>query len=405
MHDVRIYNIGSIITWSIADNSILVDTNQEIYIKDGKIIDISESVQSASNEINAQEGLVTPGFIDSHTHPIFFGDRSKEMSWKLKGKSYQEIASMGGGILSSVNALRNCTEDELYEYCLSHTKNFLSYGTTTIEAKSGYGLTIDDEIKSLRVIKKLGDDLDLDIIPTFLGAHDIPEEYKGSTDSYVDSICNEMIPAIAEEKLAVFCDVFCEDGFFDVVQSRKILETAKKFDLSPRLHADEFVDSGAAELAAEIGACSADHLMATGQRGIELLAKSNVISTLLPGTTMFLGSDNYVDARKFIRAGCEVALATDFNPGTCTIQSMNQIMFLGALKCGLTVDECFKATTLNPAKSLLINKNVGVIDIGFDADMVIWNLDNINELIYWFSQRNLISHVIKAGKVVFIGQE
>ena len=404
MHDTRIYNIGSIVTCSVTDSSISVITDQEIYIKDGIIVDISNSVQSASNEIDAKGRLVTPGFIDSHTHPIFFGGRSKEIAWKLDGKSYREIAALGGGILSSVNALRNCSEDELYEYCLSHTSNFLSYGTTTIEAKSGYGLNLDDEMKSLRVIKRLDTELNLDIIPTFLGAHDIPEEFKGKTDGYVDMICSEMIPAVANEELAVFCDVFCEDGFFNVNQSRKILETARDYGISPRLHADEFVDSGAAELAADIGACSADHLMATSQRGIELLADSDVVSTLLPGTTLFLGIDNYVDARKFIRAGCDVALATDFNPGTCTIQSMSQIMFLGALKCGLTVDECFKAATLNPAKSLLINKRVGTIDKGYDADIVLWNIDSLNEIIYWFSQRDLINRVIKGGEVVFRGQ-
>ena len=257
-------------------------------VEDNTIIQIASDVQEADEEIDADGALITPGFVDSHTHPIFSGSRAGEFRMRVAGKTYEEISESGGGIISSINGVRNTNEDQLFEECLERVNFFLGHGTTTIEAKSGYGLTTEDELKSLRVIKRLNEASPLDLIPTFMGAHAIPPEYEDNHDGYVDLICSEMIPAVAREKLAEYCDVFCENGYFTVNQSKQILETAKNYGMIPRLHADEFKDSGAAKLAAEIGAISADHLMAVSDSGIQFLSSGGVTATLLPGPTFFL---------------------------------------------------------------------------------------------------------------------
>ena len=265
---IKITNISTICTWSPAEDKLLILSDVEILVEDSTIIQISKTVGGAEEEIDADGALITPGFVDSHTHPIFSGNRANEFSMRISGKSYEEIASMGGGIISSINEVRNASEEQLLEECLERINFFLVHGTTTIEAKSGYGLTIEDELKSLKVIKRLNESSPLDIIPTFMGAHAFPPEFKNDHGGYVRLICEEMIPVVAEEKLAEFCDVFCENGYFSVEQSKRVLETGIKYGLKPRLHADEFLDSGAAELAAEIGAVSADHLMAVSDLGI-----------------------------------------------------------------------------------------------------------------------------------------
>lgn len=395
----KITNIGSIVTWSEEDQKVLKLENFEILIENEMISDIAENVDGAEIEIDADGAMITPGFVDSHTHPIFIGDRSNEFSMRVAGKSYKDIAEKGGGIISSIKNVRKASEDQLFEYGMDHLEIFLAHGTTTIEAKSGYGLDLDSEIKSLRVIKRLAAESVIDVIPTFLGAHSFPPEYSNNHEGYVDLICDEMIPAVASENLANYCDVFCEDGYFTVKQSRRILETAKEFGIAPRLHADEFKDSGAAKLAAEVGAVSADHLMAAGNAGIEAMVQSGVIATVLPGTTLFLGMNKYVNARKLIELGCEVGLASDFNPGSCTIQSMPIIISLAVLYCGMTIDEAFKAATFTGAKSIGLKNQAGQIKSSCYADLLFWESENISEIPYWMGSDRLIS-IMKKGKLL-----
>ncbi len=395
----KITNIGSLITWDIDSDSLHTLSNIELLIEDGVISKITEDISSAEEEIDADGALITPGFIDSHTHPIFSGNRAAEFEMRASGKSYEEIAQKGGGIISSITAVRNASEDQLFDECLERMNFFLAHGTTTIEAKSGYGLTVEDELKSLRVLKRISESTKLDIIPTLMGAHAFPPEFSANHEGYIDLICDEMIPAVAEQKLAEFCDVFCETGYFTVEQSRRILETSQQYGLIPRLHADEFVDSGAAELAAELGSVSADHLMAVSEEGINELAKSGVIATLLPGTTLYLGKTDYAPGRKLIDAGCEVAIASDFNPGSCTIQSMPIIFTLANLYCGLTLEECFKASTINAAKAIKREKTNGVIKEGFQADLLFWEVSRLEEIPYWAGSDRLLN-VMKSGELL-----
>ena len=396
----KIINISKIISWNVDTNSIEIIKDKDILIESGKIISISKDIDSYDEIIDGKKCAVTPGFIDTHTHPIFVGNRANEFEMRSQGKTYQEISKMGGGINFSVNSLRNCSEEELYLSSLNNIKPFLSFGTTTLEAKSGYGLSLQDEIKSLKVIKRINDELDIEIIPTFLGAHDFPDEFKDNKKEYIRLICEEMIPQVAEQELAVFCDVFCEKGYYSVDDSRKILETAKKYKLIPRMHADEFVYSGAAELAQEIGAISADHLMAINEDGINALSKSNTIATLLPGTTFFLNKNCYANGRKLIDKNIDVALATDFNPGTCTIRSLSNIMFLAIQNCGLTLEESFLAVTYNAAKALNKKDSLGLLKNGYKADMIFWDIQELDEIPYWFdSYSTKIRKVMKDGRI------
>ena len=395
----KITNISTITTWSPQKNKLVNYQDVEILVKNTTIIQIDSTVGDAEVEIDADGALITPGFVDSHTHPIFSGNRAEEFGMRMVGKSYEKIASAGGGIISSIKGIRDASEDQLFEECLERVNFFLSHGTTTIEAKSGYGLTTEDELKSLRVIKRLNEVSKLDIIPTFMGAHAFPPEYEDNHDGYVDLICSEMIPAVAREKLAEYCDVFCERGYFSVENARKILKTAKKHGLKARLHADEFVDSGAAELAAELRAVSADHLMAISDAGIKAMAEKGVIATLLPGTTLFLGKNKYAPGRKMIDSGCELALATDFNPGSCTIQSMPLIISLACLYCGLSIEEAFMATTWNGARALNREKELGVVSTGYQADLLFWELGTIEEIPYWMGSDRILN-VMKKGKLL-----
>ena len=395
----KITNIGSIVTWSPEDNKLLTLENVEILVEEDTILKIASDVQEAEEEIDADGALITPGFVDSHTHPIFSGSRASEFGMRVAGKTYEEIALIGGGIISSINGVRNASENQLFEESLERVNFFLGHGTTTIEAKSGYGLTVEDELKSLRVIKRLNEASLLDIIPTFMGAHAFPPEYQNNKSAYINLVCEEMIPAVAEEKLAEYCDVFCEEGYFSVEDSRRILKTAINFGLLPRLHADEFKDSGAAELTAEVGAVSADHLMAVSDKGIQAMADAGVIATLLPGTTLFLGKTSYAPGRKIIDFGCDVALATDFNPGSCTIQSMPVIISLATLYCGLTIEEAFKAATWNGAKVIGREHQIGVVEKDYQADLLFWELSSIDELPYWMGSDRILN-VMKAGELL-----
>ena len=396
---VKINNIGKIITWNPDSHSLDIYTDKEILIEKDIIVGIENSFNDNCTIVDAKQSIITPGFIDSHTHPIFIGNRSPEFQMRLQGKSYENIKNSGGGILSSIKALRKASFDELYEYSLKNIKPFINFGTTTLEAKSGYGLTVKDEIKSLKVIKKINNELPINIIPTFLGAHAVPDEF--STDEYVGIVCNEMIPQVSEEKLAVFCDVFCEEGYFNIEQSRKILETAKSYNLIPRIHADEFKYFGASELASEVGAVSADHLMVIDRKGVEALSDSGTVATILPGTTFFLNKNEYADARTLIDNNCDVALASDFNPGTCTLRSLSNIMYLAMQNCGLTLEESFLGVTYNAAKALKKESSLGLVQNGYKADMIFWDIQELDEIPYWFdSSFTKIRKVMKDGKLL-----
>ncbi len=396
----KIINIKKIITWNPESNALDILLNKEILIENNIIIGIEDNFNNDNyNIIDAEQCIITPGFIDSHTHPIFIGNRSNEFQMRLNGSSYEDIKNAGGGILSSIKSLRKASFNQLYEYSLNNIKPFINAGTTTLEAKSGYGLSVKDEIKSLQVIKKINDELTIDILSTFLGAHAIPEEYK--TEEYVELICKEMIPQIAEEKLAIFCDVFCEEGYFNLDQTRKILETSKIYGLLPRVHADEFKCFGASELANEIGALSADHLMVIDDKGIQALSKSCTVATILPGTTFFLNKNKYANGRNLIDNGCSVALASDFNPGTCTIRSLSNIMYLAMQHCGLTLEESFLGVTYNAAKSLKKEHTLGLIKSKYKADFIFWNIQELDEIPYWFdSCFTKINRIMKNGKIL-----
>ena len=372
--------------------------NTKIFIDNGLIA--SEEENKDYLTIDCQGKMVTSGFVDPHTHPVFYNKRDSEYAMRLSGSSYEEIANNGGGIISSVNGVRKASEDVLVTKLDKRLDRFIENGTTTIEAKSGYGLNIESELKSLSVIDKLNSTHPIDIVPTFMGAHAYPNEFKDDHLGYVELICKEMIPAVSEQGIAKFNDVFCEKDYFSINESRQILECGIKYGLKPRMHADEFVDSGAAELAGEIGAFSADHLMAVSEEGIKALSDNNVIATLLPGTTFFLGKSNYAPARKLIDAGITIALATDYNPGSSHIQSMPFIISLACLFLGLTVEEAFAAATYNAAQTLGLHNEVGSIELGKKADLIIWDLDSLIDIPYYISNHP-IQKVLKNGEVVF----
>jgi len=389
-------NIGCLVTAN-ADGLASFE-NTSILIENGKIAAIGD--RQSENAIDCGGKMVTCGFVDSHTHPVFLDNRDEEYAMRLAGATYEKIAEKGGGIVSSVEGVRNASEDELIDKVSQRMDRFIAGGTTTIEAKSGYGLDTESELKSLSVIHKVHKSHAIDLIPTFMGGHAFPQEFADDHDGYVNLICNEMIPAVAAQGIAVFNDVFCEEGYFTVAQSKRILETGKKYGLKPRLHADEFVDSGAAELAGEVGAISADHLMAVSVDGINALVENNVIATLLPGTTFFLGKSTYAPARELINSGITLSLATDFNPGSCYIQSMPFIMTLACMHLGMTVEESFQAVTYYSAKALELEDKIGSIEVGKSADLIVWGISSLLDIPYYVSNHP-IRYVMKNGEVVF----
>ena len=387
-------NIGQLTSYNPDSGEVETISNTSLTIDGDRIAE-----NSNGEAIDCGGSLVTPGFVDPHTHSVFLDSREEEFAQRLAGISYEEIAAQGGGINASINGVRNASKDELIERVSKRMDRFLKLGTTTVECKSGYGLDTKSELKSLQVIHEVNESHEIDIIPTFLGAHAFPPEFADDHEGYVDLLCAEMIPAVAEQGIAVFCDVFCENGYFNVDQSRRIFETAKNHGLTPRLHADEFEDSGAAELAAEVGAVSADHLMAVSDAGVEKMAENGVTATLLPGTTFFLGKDTYAPARKLLENGIDVALATDFNPGSCQIQSMPFIISLACIHLEMTVEEAFAAATYYSAKALNLEGEVGSIAIGRKADLIIWDVEMLKNIPYNVTDLS-IKMVIKNGKAI-----
>jgi imidazolonepropionase len=352
-----------------------------------------------AERVDCGGAVVTPGLVDSHTHAVFGRWRADEYALRSRGVPYMEIARRGGGINASVRDLRERSEDELVELTRPRLRSVLELGTTTVEVKSGYGLTTEDELKMLRVIRRLDEEGPLDLVATFLGAHETPPEYEGRTSAYVERVVSEMIPAVAEAGLARFCDVFMEPGVFDGDQSRRILEAGIEHGLTPKLHADELEPSGGAELAAALDAASADHLGAISDAGIEALAGSRTVATLLPGTLFFLGKKRYAPARALLDAGATVALATDFNPGSSASPSLPMAMTVACSQMGMDPLEALVAATAGGARALRLEDGRGTLRAGAPADLVLWDAEDHREIPYRYGVR-LARSVWKRGRKV-----
>ena len=348
--------------------------------------------------VDAQGGLVTPGLVDAHTHLVFGGWRQNELGLKLHGKTYLEIQNAGGGIQSTTNATRQATEEELTAKAAKALDEMLSFGVTTCEAKSGYGLALEHELKQLRAIRRLQETHPMDVAATFMGAHLVPAEYKHDREAYVRLVCEEMMPAVKEQGIARFCDVFCEADTFTVEEARQVLEAGLKNGLRPKIHADEIEAIGGSQLAGEIGAISAEHLIVCPPEGIESMARGGVIACLLPATSFNLGS-TFAPARDMVNAGVPVAMATDFNPGSCPCLNLQFVINLGCLKYKLTPEEVLTAVTLNGAAAIDMADKVGSVEAGKQADLVIWDAPDLDYICYRVGS-NLTRHVIKKGAVV-----
>ncbi len=360
--------------------------------------------------IDAGNQVVMPGFVDCHTHLVYGGSRENEFEMRVSGITYQEIAAKGGGIRSTVKATRLASREVLKRDALKRLDRMLMWGTTTVESKSGYGLETKSEIKQLEVIKDLNDLQAIEVVPTFMGAHEFPEEFRGTGDSgqgtvdrdgYVKLICEEMIPKVAEAALAEFCDVFCDQGVFTPEEAIKILETASNFGMIPKIHADELASVGAAEVAGKVKAISAEHLLYPSQAGLELMKAAGTIAVLLPGTSLTI-KKNYAPARKMIEMGIPVALATDLNPGSCTIENMPFIIGLACLYLGLTPAEAICAATYNAACAIKRGDRIGSIEEGKQADLLIMDIPNYRYIPYHYAV-NYVKTVVKKGRIV-VGQ-
>jgi imidazolonepropionase len=341
--------------------------------------------------------VVLPGFVDAHTHLIFGGNRLEDFERRARGETYEQIAKAGGGIWSTVEKTRAASEDELFKIAKKRANWFLKCGSTTVEAKSGYGLTLKDELKILRVIRRLNDETPLEIVPTFLGAHAVPRDT--SPDKYVDLVINEMLPRIAKEKLAEFCDVFCERGYFDIEQSRRILTAARMLRLNLRGHVDQLSNSGGAKLMADLGATTADHLEKTDERGIAALKSANVQPVLLPGSVYALGSNSYSRAREMIEAGLAVVLATDFNPGSSPTPSIPMILSLACTHMKMSPAEAISAATINAGYSLNRGETIGSLESGKLANIAVFNCEDYRELAYWFGIPQTHSVYVRGERV------
>jgi imidazolonepropionase len=346
-----------------------------------------------AREVDCAGGVLTPGFVDSHTHAIFGRPRHEEQELRAAGVGYLEIARRGGGIHSSVRDLRARSEDELVALAAPRLRRLAAHGTTTIEVKSGYGLSLDAELRTLRVIRRLAAELPVRLVPTFLGAHEVPLEYREAPRSradYIAVLVDDMLPAVAREGLAAFCDIFCEPGVYTTDESRRILGAARTHGLALKLHADELENGAAAELAAELGATSADHLAAISELGIAALARAGTVATLLPGTMLFLGRPKQAPARALLEAGCAIALASDFNPGTSPTVNFPLVLTLGVSQLRLSVAEAFVAATVNGAAAVGLADRVGQIAPGFEADLALFDVADHREIPYWYGDRRCV---------------
>lgn len=361
--------------------------NGGMLIRDGKIDSVgrSDEIEKRSRGagiVDAGGRVVLPGFVDAHTHLVFAGNRLDDFERRARGETYEQIAKAGGGIWSTVEKTRAASGDELFAQAQKRTEWFLRCGTTTVEAKSGYGLTVEEELKILRVTSRLNEETPLEIVPTFLGAHAVPREM--DADEYIELVTDEMLPRIATEKLAEFCDVFCERGYFDVKQSRRILTAARELGLRLRIHADQLTSSGGAKLAAELEATTADHLEKTDEQGIAAMKSAGVQPVLLPGSVYALGSTDYPRAREMIEAGLAVVLATDFNPGSSPTPSMPMILSLACTQMKMSPAEATTAATINAAYSLSRGSKIGSLERGKLANFSIFDCEDYREIAYWF---------------------
>lgn len=384
----------------IENGVIAVAKDKIIYIGQGGL---PKDIEVDDNTVilNGEGKTVTPGLIESHTHLVHGGSREHELSMKLEGKGYLEILAAGGGIHSTARATESATFEELYKKAEKSLNTMLSFGVTTVEAKSGYGIgSFDTELKQLAVANKLNEDHVVDIISTFMGAHAVPDKYKDNSDEFVDILIKEMIPEIADKKLAKFCDVFCEEGVFSVDQSRKILIAAKENGLIPKIHADEIVSLGGAELAAELGCISAEHLIGASEQGIKDLGQKGVIAVLLPGTSFNLQKGTAANARMMVEENVPIAISTDYNPGSCPSENLQLMMTLAALTLKMKPEEIIVGVTINAAAALGVEDEVGSLEVGKKADITMFDAPNLDYLIYHFG----INHtdlVIKNGNVVY----
>ena len=376
-----------------------------IAVADGKVLDVGPEaklrqqlqIDGDTKLVDAGGRLVTPGLVDPHTHVVHYGSRENEYQMRLEGVPYIDILKAGGGILNSVRQNREATMEQIVEQSGKSLNRMLEFGVTTVEAKTGYGLDTETEIKTLKAIETLNRSQPVKLIPTFLGAHAIPVEYREHSDVFVDKVIDEMLPEAAP--MSKFCDVFCEEHVFSVEQSRKVLQAAAKLGLGLKIHADELAPTGGAQLAVELGAVSADHLLCTDIEGIKALANSPTIAVLLPGTSFNLMTGKYAPARQMLEEGVALALATDYNPGSCPTENLQLIMTLGCLKLGMTPAQVLAAVTINAAHALGMADTIGSLERGKSADMVIFDADNEAYLPYHFG----INHawkVIKDGNVV-----
>ena len=379
--------------------------NAGIAVKDGNIIEINDSKTIEEKYrniqyIDANGQIATPGFVDCHTHPVFVHTREDEFAMRLQGKTYVEISKAGGGILSTIQTTRNADEELLFELARKRILKMIQLGTTTLEAKSGYGLDTENELKQLRVIKRLQEELPIEIVPTFMGAHEFPPEYRNDHSGYVELLCEDMIPAVTEQGIAEFCDVFTEAHTFNIEESRKILSCAAQYGLKLKMHSDEIESIGGAELAAELKCVSADHLGSASEAGIMAMQKAGVIPVLLPATLFSLQSKKYANAQLMMELNLPVAIATDFNPGSCNCDSMQLTMSLACLQMGLTPSAALCAATLNAAFAIDRGKKIGSLEQDKQADIILWDIPDLNFIPYHLGS-SYISSVLKNGKIIY----
>ena len=410
--DLLIQNCGQLLTVAGAsqkpkilqgmdDLGIILDG--AVAIKDGKIIGVGTTRQLEKKYdkkevpvIDAMGKVVLPGFVDCHTHTVFGGDRAGEFVQRMQGASYLEIIKTGGGILSTVKNPRQLTLEKLVEVSKKHLDTMLLHGTTTVEIKSGYGLDNKSELKILKTIQRLQKTHSMDIVPTFLGAHTIPTEYQSDPDAYVDFVCN-MLPEVKAS--ATFCDAFCDDGGFTIEQTEKVLSTAKKLGFRLKIHVNEFKDIGGVMLAVRLCVTSADHLDHIKHCDIVKLKNRGIICVLLPGVPFFLMKENYAPGRKMVEEGLPIALATDFNPGTCPCENIQMIITLACLKLGITPAQAINAVTINASHALGMADRIGSIEVGKQADIIILDIYDYNQLPYYFGI-NHVKTVIKKGRLI-----
>lgn len=403
--DLILYDIGQLITSrELEENHIEMLENGYLAIKGDKIIGVGTGevptsfIHFDTKFVKIGKKVVSPGLVDSHTHLVHGGSREHEFSMKIQGVPYLEILAAGGGILSTLKATREASLEDLIEKTKKSLRYMLELGVTTVEAKSGYGLSLEQEIKQLEATKLLNHLQPVRLVSTFMAAHATPPEFKGRTGDYVEEVI-KMLPEIKKRNLAEFCDVFCEEGVFSVEESRKILTKAKELGFQLKIHADEVVSLGGVELAGELQSVTAEHLMVITDSGIEALAKGGVIADLLPATSFNLRHE-YAPARKILDAGVQVALSTDYNPGSCPSENLQFVMQIGAAHLKMTTEEVFKAVTINGAKAVCREKEIGSLEVGKQADIAVFDVPNAEYMLYHFGVNHTDS-VYKAGKLVY----